>query len=71
MSLRFVKHFDLNILKLADNLILHVNLFQRMAELYANDFFIMLGRITAKLLLDTDLRFLVWTSLLGIQSFFR
>jgi hypothetical protein len=29
------------------------------------------GRITAKLLLDTDLRFLVWTSLLGIQSFFR
>jgi len=73
MSLRYVKHFDLNILKLADNLILHGNLFQRMAELYANDFFIiaMFGRITAKLLLDTDLRFLVRTSLLGIQSFFR
>ena len=42
MSLRYmyVKHFDLNILKFADNLILHGNLFQRMAELYANDFFI-------------------------------
>jgi hypothetical protein len=55
MSLRYVKHFDLNILKLADNLILHDNLFQRMAELCANDFFIIfvLGRITAKLLLDT------------------
>ena len=39
MSLRYVKHFDLNILKFADNLILHGNLFQRMAELYANDFF--------------------------------
>ena len=73
MSLRYVKHFDLNIRKLADNLILHGNLFQRMAELYANDFFIIFvfGRITAKLLLDTDLRFLVWSSLLGIQSFFR
>ena len=73
MSLRYVKHFDINILKLADNLILHDNLFQRMAELYANDLFIIFvfGRITAKLLLDTDLRFLVWTSLLGIQSFFR
>jgi hypothetical protein len=60
MSLRYVKHFDINILKLADNLILHDNLFQRMAELYANDFFIIfvLGRKTAKLLLDTDLRFL-------------
>ena len=54
MSLRYVKHFDLNILKFADNLILHGNLFQRMAELYANDFFIIFvfGRITAKLLLD-------------------
>jgi hypothetical protein len=61
MSLRYVKHFDLNIRKLADNLILHGNLFQRMAELYANDFFtiFVFGRITAKLLLDTDLRFLV------------
>jgi hypothetical protein len=29
MSVRYVKHFDLNILKLADNLILHSNLFQR------------------------------------------
>jgi hypothetical protein len=38
MSLRYVKHFDLNILKLADNLILYGNLFQRMAELYANNF---------------------------------
>jgi hypothetical protein len=46
----FVKHFDLNILKLADNLILHGNLFQRMAELYANDFFIIFvfGRIMDK-----------------------
>jgi hypothetical protein len=53
MSLRYVKHFDLNILKLAHNLILHGNLFQRWAELYANDFFIFVfGRITAKLLLD-------------------
>ena len=48
MSLRYVKHFDLNILKLAYNLILHGNLFQKMAELYANDFFIIFvfGRIT-------------------------
>jgi hypothetical protein len=38
MSLRYVKHFDLNIVKLADNLILHGNLFQRMAELCANEF---------------------------------
>jgi hypothetical protein len=32
-----------------------------LSELYANDFFIIFvfGRITAKLLLDTDLRFLV------------
>jgi hypothetical protein len=52
MSLRYVKHFDLNILKLADNLILHGNVFQRMSELYANDFFIIfvIGRITTKLL---------------------
>jgi hypothetical protein len=43
-----------------------------MAELYANDFFIIFvfGRITAKLLLDTDLRFLVWTSLLVVLSDF-
>jgi hypothetical protein len=61
MSLRYVKHFDLNILKLADNLMLHGNLFQIMTKLYANDFFIIFvfGRIIAKLLLDTDLKFLV------------
>jgi len=36
-------------------------LFVKFSELYANDFFIIFvfGRITAKLLLDTDLRFLV------------
>jgi hypothetical protein len=37
MSLRYVKHFDLNTLKLADNLMLHGNLFQIMTKLYAND----------------------------------
>jgi hypothetical protein len=61
MSLRYVKHFDLNILRLADNLILHGNVFQRMAELYANDLFIIFvfGRITAKLLLDIRYMYIV------------